>query len=529
MYRPDSRPSTAASSVDLTSLASAFPLPPFTASPRSAKVEPLPCDYELRQTSPPWTAYRQKLPVRSPSPPDRVETPEEYRAHAEYFAATRVTPQQPRQRRSSDNAYPTLFEFDEFEEYETPDLSASSYSSGSHASPFPSPTASSSSSIDSELYSSPGKDKRDVGLGLWLEEQERKAAQMEQTLSEFSISATSAPSTASWSSSWSNEIDTTLPRFDPFGSASPVLVQRASYIKFEQAPARPTQQQVHRPVPVRPPHAAAHEQASLLPAPVIATSAPSQQTHLLPSPFSSSRPSYVAPGPEPLQPCPSPTGPLSATELAQVAALHNGRVPALEQMAPTPQLATNGLPPPIVNTGNQGRMVPQLGDWRCGTCTFVNWRRRKVCMRCFPFASNDIGQSFAAQSQRAAYLASTPMTPSRSAPAFPATPNPASVGSSTSFSPCQPRKLSLPSADSPYRYHQPSHFSPESYFASSPPRYTLPPVHCAPLSYQQGYPQGYQQPTQRHVVPPYPPRSPCEDLKLRRRVGGIIGYTGVAY
>ncbi|GAA5845861.1 hypothetical protein JCM3766R1_004636 [Sporobolomyces carnicolor] len=501
MYRPDSRPSTAASSVDLAALASSFPLPPFT-SPSSSKPVAV---GEIRQTSPPWTAYRQSLP--SSSPPLRAETPEEYLPHAEYFAATASTPQQGG-RRGSDN----LFDFD-FDDYDTPALSSSSYSSSrSHTSPFPSPTASSSSSIDSELYNSPGRDKNDVGLGLWLEEQERKAAQMEQAMSEFSISAPSTSST-SYSSSWSRESDSSLPRFDPFGSASPVLVQRASFIKFEQPVAPPVQQRVHRPVPVRASYSPSGTTGSLLPAAVITGSAPPSQRLGGPSPFALARPSYVAPGPD--ASCSSssaPAVPLSPHDLAQVAALHNGRVPTIQQMAPSPQVASNGLPPPIVNTGNQGRMVPQMGDWRCGTCTFVNWRRRKICMRCFPFASNDIGQSFAAQSQRAAYLASTPMTPSRSAPSYPPVPTtPSSCGSSSFFTP--PRKLSLPLPVQ--EGHCQAQFSPEAYFAASSPQFSLPPPN---------YPR-----QQQYGSPPMPPRSPCEDLKMRRRVGGVIAFPGVAY
>ncbi|GAA6007459.1 hypothetical protein JCM11491_004170 [Sporobolomyces phaffii] len=511
MYRPDSRPSTAASSVDLAALSS-FPLPPFS-GPSPAH------PYELRQTSPPWTAYRQTLPEashHSSSPPPRLgaETPEELSPHSEYFAAT-STPQQRQGRRcSTDHVYPTLFEFDEFDPHETPALSSSSYSSRSRTSPFPSPTASSSSSIDSELYNSPGRDKQDVGLGLWLEEQKR----MEQAMSELSLSASSTSTTSSAYSSFSyhaeeeEDGERTLPRFDPFGSASPVLVQRASYIKFEQAPALPVQQRLHRPVPIRP--LPPHQQTSLLPAANIATS----HGRDAPSPFSC-RPLYVAPGPE-LGPstCTSlvSTSPLSHSDLAQVAALHNGRVPALEQMAPTGQVASNGLPPPIVNTGNQGRMIPQMGDWRCGTCTFVNWRRRKVCMRCFPFASNDIGQSFAAQSQRAAYLASTAMTPSRSAPLFP--PSPPSSYSSP------PRKMSLPETPQyPFQLARasPSRFSPEAYFAPPSPQYALPPP-PPPSSHSHGH---------FYHAPPFRHQSPCEDAQARRgrRVGGVIGYPGLAF
>ncbi|KAN0065403.1 hypothetical protein ACQY0O_001239 [Thecaphora frezii] len=58
--------------------------------------------------------------------------------------------------------------------------------------------------------------------------------------------------------------------------------------------------------------------------------------------------------------------------------------------------------PPIVNTGNSGPMCVQPGDWICGTCGFVNWRRRKVCMRCYPFAE---GNELASNLQHGAILA----------------------------------------------------------------------------------------------------------------------------
>ncbi|EST05945.1 Zinc finger, RanBP2-type [Kalmanozyma brasiliensis GHG001] len=45
--------------------------------------------------------------------------------------------------------------------------------------------------------------------------------------------------------------------------------------------------------------------------------------------------------------------------------------------------------PPIVNTGNSGPMCVQSGDWICTGCGFVNWRRRDVCMKCFPHADGN--------------------------------------------------------------------------------------------------------------------------------------------
>lgn len=43
--------------------------------------------------------------------------------------------------------------------------------------------------------------------------------------------------------------------------------------------------------------------------------------------------------------------------------------------------------PPIVNTGNKGAAEKQPGDWHCSKCSYLNWRRRKVCQTCFPCKS----------------------------------------------------------------------------------------------------------------------------------------------
>ncbi|TIA91485.1 hypothetical protein E3P81_01946 [Wallemia ichthyophaga] len=72
------------------------------------------------------------------------------------------------------------------------------------------------------------------------------------------------------------------------------------------------------------------------------------------------------------------------------------------------QTPNNSLPP-ILNTGSQGPMQMQPGDWVC-SCGFVNWRRRKSCYRCYPFANgNESGSSnngeLARAAQKAAQLA----------------------------------------------------------------------------------------------------------------------------
>ncbi|PWN26293.1 hypothetical protein BDZ90DRAFT_267390 [Jaminaea rosea] len=71
--------------------------------------------------------------------------------------------------------------------------------------------------------------------------------------------------------------------------------------------------------------------------------------------------------------------------------------------------------PPIINTGNLGPMCVQPGDWVCSVCSFVNWRRRKVCMRCYPFAEgNEVAASLASGAALAAQLAAgIPANPSQ--------------------------------------------------------------------------------------------------------------------
>ncbi|KAH9821059.1 hypothetical protein DFH28DRAFT_1120400 [Melampsora americana] len=80
------------------------------------------------------------------------------------------------------------------------------------------------------------------------------------------------------------------------------------------------------------------------------------------------------------------------------------------QVQPEEVRKTVKTQPPVVNTGNSGAMIPQPGDWMC-MCGFVNWRRRKVCMRCFPFAdgNDSVGAMMAMNAQRAAMLAADPL------------------------------------------------------------------------------------------------------------------------
>ncbi|KAH8084915.1 hypothetical protein BXZ70DRAFT_957481 [Cristinia sonorae] len=62
--------------------------------------------------------------------------------------------------------------------------------------------------------------------------------------------------------------------------------------------------------------------------------------------------------------------------------------------------------PPIINTGNKGAAEKQPGDWICQKCKYLNWRRRKVCQTCFPYAEgNGDSISSAVQAERIALLA----------------------------------------------------------------------------------------------------------------------------
>ncbi|GAA5933923.1 hypothetical protein JCM3775_000324 [Rhodotorula graminis] len=147
--------------------------------------------------------------------------------------------------------------------------------------------------------------------------------------------------------------------------------------------------------------------------------------------------------------------PLSPADTERVAQLHGGRVPSLQQLAPPQHEATATAP--VVNTGNVGPMVVQVGDWRCGVCAFINWRRRKICVKCFPHA-NDLGDILTIKSQQAASLARGSSSPV------------ALATSSPSASASAPR--TGPPSTSPG--------IPHAYFASAPPCSNLPVTRSPP-------------------------------------------------
>ncbi|GAA5853030.1 hypothetical protein JCM9279_003789 [Rhodotorula babjevae] len=157
-----------------------------------------------------------------------------------------------------------------------------------------------------------------------------------------------------------------------------------------------------RPAPLAPPP---HRRAAPVPLPPLPALAP------LPTPALS-----LADSPDLAHARPHTAYPLSPADTERIAQLHGGRVPSLQQLAPPQHEATAAAP--VVNTGNVGPMVVQVGDWRCGVCayivrcsTWLNWRRRKICVKCFPHAS-DVGDILTIKSQQAASLARGTSSPS---------------------------------------------------------------------------------------------------------------------
>ncbi|KAH7924452.1 hypothetical protein BV22DRAFT_1047468 [Leucogyrophana mollusca] len=116
-----------------------------------------------------------------------------------------------------------------------------------------------------------------------------------------------------------------------------------------------------------------------------------------------------------------------------------------------------GVPqPPILNTGNRGPIEHQPGDWICLKCNYLNWRRRKVCQTCFPYAEgNGDSISAAVQAERIALLTSVLSQNQQLSPANNQVFNPPPASRSHSMTPPQRQRqfmeLTSPPAQAPYR------------------------------------------------------------------------------
>ncbi|CAK5271778.1 unnamed protein product [Mycena citricolor] len=106
--------------------------------------------------------------------------------------------------------------------------------------------------------------------------------------------------------------------------------------------------------------------------------------------------------------------------------------PLPEQGQIRPGSLTGITQPPILNTGNKGPISHQPGDWICQKCNYLNWRRRKVCQTCLPYAEgNGDSVSASVQAERIALLTSA-LVRSQSPAALPH-----HVGRSQSATPAQ--------------------------------------------------------------------------------------------
>ncbi|GAA96243.1 uncharacterized protein L969DRAFT_100740 [Mixia osmundae IAM 14324] len=192
--------------------------------------------------------------------------------------------------------------------------------------------------------------------------------------------------------------------FRPFASsvaASPQLALTKCTRSTENLSARTSMQVVDSRWPVQK-HAKSYEQLSLFRSTAIDAN---QDDEIMAMPISdqltwprriaSSANVQHALGPSPLQPASST--PAGGTHWQPPRVLHSSQFQPVSDKSKLP---------PIQNTGNTGPLVAQEGDWTCGVCHYVNWRRRTICMRCFPqFAGKDAAQRFIVAQQEAAKLA----------------------------------------------------------------------------------------------------------------------------
>ncbi|KAF8317963.1 hypothetical protein DL93DRAFT_2165381 [Clavulina sp. PMI_390] len=78
--------------------------------------------------------------------------------------------------------------------------------------------------------------------------------------------------------------------------------------------------------------------------------------------------------------------------------------PTQSQIRPYGDGASVGFAP-IMNTGNIGPIQAQAGDWHCGVCGYTNWRRRKICQSCYPYAEGNYSTNNTATMEKISMIA----------------------------------------------------------------------------------------------------------------------------
>ncbi|KAJ7778463.1 hypothetical protein B0H16DRAFT_1503599 [Mycena metata] len=179
-----------------------------------------------------------------------------------------------------------------------------------------------------------------------------------------------------------------------------------------------------------------------------------------------------------------------------------------------------GVPqPPILNTGNRGPISHQPGDWICLKCNYLNWRRRKVCQTCLPYAEgNGDSISAAVQAERIALLTSVLAQTRLASP--PATPphqqqshqqqsqqqqqHPHLIGRSHSTTPAQAHRRFVnfsppPPSRGPVHRSQ-SHSELGSQYTHGYPIYQTSPHQNQHHHQQPQYSRHYSSPLQRHTL-----------------------------
>lgn len=153
------------------------------------------------------------------------------------------------------------------------------------------------------------------------------------------------------------------------------------------------------------------------------------------------------------------------------------------------------VPPPILNTGNRGPIEHQPGDWICQKCNYLNWRRRKVCQTCFPYAEGN-GDSISAAVQAERINLLTSLLAQNQLPLASGPPSlPPQAPRSHSMTPPQRRRMfmdNVPQNQVPYRSRSHSNFDVGTQYSDSQFIYeTSAPRRTSPSSFPLGDPEDY--------------------------------------